>query len=215
MWCLLFIFFSNLSVTFFDYFLFDFYTRIIIIIIYIYISKRLIESKYFLYSNYRFHIPFDIRLKGFLYIKYDFKILLCRSYFMFQINLFLNKWTFMHAYCIRGYASCMKQLRAVYHTVYQITLTVYQHLGQISISSLLPLLVINQYSISWSSLPSSNTFAQLSSLNREWNHKSNFSFPSLYSRSIYHENETRVKNCSSCLDVEKLVRDREFNFPSG
>lgn len=43
-------FFSNLSVTFFDYFLFDFYTRIIIIIIYIYISKRLIESKYFLYS---------------------------------------------------------------------------------------------------------------------------------------------------------------------
>lgn len=54
----------------------------------------------------------------------------------------------MHAYCIRGYASCMKQLRAVYHTVYQITLTVYQHLGQISISSLLPLLVINQYSIS-------------------------------------------------------------------
>lgn len=139
----------------------------------------------------------------------------CRSYFMFQINLFLNKWRFMHAYCIRGYASCMKQLRAVYHTVYQITLTVYQHLGQISISSLLPLLVINQYSISWSSLPSSNTFAQLSSLNREWNHKSNFSFPSLYFRSIYHENETRVKNCSSCLDVEKLVRDREFNFPSG
>lgn len=59
----------------------------------------------------------------------------------------------MHTYYIRAYTSCMNSF-VQFTTVYQITLMVYQHLGQISINPL----VINQYD-SWSSLPLSNTFA--------------------------------------------------------